>query len=83
MTLVNDATIWSIILESSIMLLESSIMLLENIYSTGIFKDNRHLQSTKFFYKCVHNYYYMSMGSTWAEFGSHGEQMVAVVSLAI
>jgi hypothetical protein len=36
MTILNDATNWSVTLESSIMLLESSIMLLENIYSSGI-----------------------------------------------
>jgi hypothetical protein len=47
MTIVNDdcTTIWSITLESSIILLELSIMLLENIYSTGVTHDDRHLQS--------------------------------------
>ncbi len=41
--IVNDATSWSITLESSIMLLESSIMLLENIYSTRITHGDRNM----------------------------------------
>jgi hypothetical protein len=41
MTIKNDATSWSVIVQLSIMLLESSIMLPENIYSTGIaFEDH-------------------------------------------
>jgi hypothetical protein len=43
MVIVNDATSWSITLESSITLLESSILLLENNYSTGITHDDHHM----------------------------------------
>jgi hypothetical protein len=41
MTIVNDASSWSITLELSIMLPESSIMLLQNNYSTGIAHGDR------------------------------------------
>jgi len=57
MTIVNDATSWSIILESSMVLLEtsvkhlessvtlleSSVTLLENIYCTGMTHDVRNM----------------------------------------
>jgi len=57
MTIVNDATSWSIILESSMVLLdisvkllessvtllESSVTLLENIYCTGVTHDDRNM----------------------------------------
>ncbi len=50
MMFVNDATSWSITLETSITLLESSItllelsiVLLENIYSTGITHGDNHM----------------------------------------
>ncbi len=43
MTIVNDATSWSITLELAITLLELSIMFLENIYITGITHDNCHM----------------------------------------
>jgi hypothetical protein len=43
MTIVNDATSWSITLESPITLLELSIMLTENIYSTGFTHDDRNI----------------------------------------
>ncbi len=56
MTIVNDATSWSIILEPSIMLLEltialleSSVMLLDNIYSTGITHDDHHVMIVTMF----------------------------------
>ncbi len=49
MTIVNDATSWSVTLESSIMLLESSIKLLENIYSSGVTHDDCHLRMSYFY----------------------------------
>jgi hypothetical protein len=41
--ILNDATSWSITLESSIMLLESSFMLLENIYCTDVMHDDHNM----------------------------------------
>jgi hypothetical protein len=48
MMILNDATSWSITLESSFMFPGPSIMLLENIYSTGITQDDHHLGSAYF-----------------------------------
>ncbi len=43
MTIVNDATSWSITIKPSIKLLKSSTMLLDNIYSTGITHNGHHM----------------------------------------
>jgi hypothetical protein len=39
----SDATIWSVTLESSIIVLEASFTLINDVYSTGITYDNRQL----------------------------------------
>ncbi len=42
-SLVSDATIWSVILELSIMILEASFSLIYEVYCTGITRDKRQL----------------------------------------